>query len=101
MPAAAYSTEIGDADNSLTEANGQPCTLSQKQDETPPTVAKRQPRKPSQKKGYTASMVAGAAGRAVAAVGADDLPLDGQIEALELARRWLAELEDGTLGSSS
>lgn len=82
--------------------------LSPKEERTPPTEAKklprapkRQPRKLSQGKQYTVSMVAGAAGRAIAAVGADDLPLEGQIEALEMARRWLTELENGRGVASS
>lgn len=42
---------------------------------------------------YTLSQVATAAGRAVAAVGADNLPLEAQREALELAKDWLLKLE--------
>ena len=43
---------------------------------------------------YTLSQVAAAAGRAVAAVGKNGLPLDAQRDALELAKRWLLELKE-------
>ena len=61
-------------------------------DESPTEGESQSPKKPEKKKRYTSSQVATAAGKAVAAVGGDDLPLEGQIEALELAKRWLVEL---------
>jgi hypothetical protein len=45
-------------------------------------------------KSYTLSQVVTAAGRAVAAVGEGDLPLEGQRKALELAKRWLMGLHE-------
>lgn len=59
-----------------------------------PTDTKGQLREEMKTKSYTLSQVAQAAGRAVAAVGEDDLPLDGQREALELAKRWLLSLHE-------
>jgi len=63
-------------------------------DDSPTEVEGQSPKKPEKKKKHTSSQVATAAGKAVAAVGGDDLPLEGQIEALELARRWLMGLHE-------
>jgi len=59
-----------------------------------PTETNGQLREEMKPKSYTLSQVATAAGRAVAAVGADNLPLEGQREALELAKRWLMKLNE-------
>jgi hypothetical protein len=60
---------------------------------SPTEVASQSPKKRKTKK-YTSSQVATAAGRAVVAVGADNLPLEAQRKALELAKRWLRELKE-------
>ena len=66
--------------------------------DSPTEVAGESPNKGKTKKTkterYTLSQVAAAAGRAVAAVGADNLPLEAQRDALELAKRWLLGLKE-------
>ena len=66
--------------------------------DSPTEVESQSPKKWKTKKTktkkYTLSQVATAAGRAVAAVGADNLPLEAQREALELAKRWLLKLKE-------
>jgi len=59
-----------------------------------PAEAENRLRKERKIKRYTLSQVVTAAGRAVVAVGADNLPLEGQRKALELARRWLLRLKE-------
>ena len=60
----------------------------------PAEVQGQSPKRWQTRRRYTSSQVATAAGRAVATLGADDLPLEGQREALELAKRWLMELHE-------
>jgi len=62
--------------------------------DSPTEIASQSPKKLGTGTTYSSSQVATAAGKAVAAVGAGDLPLEGQIEALELARRWLTGLRE-------